>query len=460
MRWTAKHRSGLVRFVVVAVLASTLGVLAGTAPVAAENPPPFITKWGTLGTGDTQFASPYGVAVDAYGNVYTTDSVNNRVQEFTPAGAFITAWGTTGSGGGQFNTPGGIAIDGDGNVYVADENDRVQRFSSTGAFLGSWGTFGTGAGQFNDPSGVAVDGDGNVYVADKANHRIQKFTSTGTFLTMWGTSGTGEGQFRYPFGVAVDSQGSVYTSEPVNDRVQKFTSTGTFVTAWGTSGTGDGQFTVPHGLAIGADDIVYVVDNQNERIQAFTSTGAFVTKWGSQGSGDGEFSSPTAVAVDDGGNVYVTESGNHRVQRFGPPPTPDGRIRKGATGTFKGDGVYNTTGVGQTKSGSAVRGSTVTYWVSAQNDASFPDAQRLKGTASTTGFRVTYTALGEDITSAVVDGTFTTVELGPGDSLLIKVVVKVKGTAPAGSSLTGSVIVKSDEIPTWRDTVKFVTRRA
>ena len=85
---------------------------------------------------------------------------------------------------------------------------------------------------------------------------------------------------------------------------------------------------------------------------------------------------------------------------------------------------------------------------------------RAKGTASTTRFRVTYTALGEDITSAVVDGTFTTVDLGPGDSLLIKVVVKVKGTAPAGSSLTGSVIVKSDEIPIWGDTVKFVTRRA
>ncbi len=453
-----RRRTGAVGLAVVALAAATL-VLATPGPAAAENPPPFITAWGSLGTGDSQFASPYGVAVDGDGNVYTTDSVNNRVQKFTPTGAFVTAWGTTGGGAGQFNSPVGIAADGDGNVYVADENDRVQKFTAAGVFLTQWGSLGAGTGQFNDPAGIAVDGDGNVYVADKANHRIQTFTSSGTFITTWGTNGSGEGQFRFPFGVAVDSTGSVYVSEPVNDRVQKFTSSGTFITSWGSSGTGDGQFTVPHGLAVGPDDTVYVVDNQNQRVQKFTSTGTFVTKWGSQGSGDGQFSSPTAVAVDDGGNVYVTEAGNHRVQRFGPPPTPDGRIRKGAHGAFKGDGVYNTTGAGQTKSGSAARGSTVTYWVSAQNDASFADALRLKGTASTSRFRVTYTALGADITTEVVDGTYTTVELGPGDSVLIKVVVKVKSAAPAGSSLTGSLVVKSDEIPTRRDTVKFVTSR-
>ena len=42
----------------------------------------FITKWGSTGTADRQFHSPSGVAVDSSGNVYVSDSTNNRVQVF------------------------------------------------------------------------------------------------------------------------------------------------------------------------------------------------------------------------------------------------------------------------------------------------------------------------------------------------------------------------------------------
>ena len=44
----------------------------------------FITKWGSTGTADGQFHSPSGVAVDSSGNVYVSDSTNNRVQVFGP----------------------------------------------------------------------------------------------------------------------------------------------------------------------------------------------------------------------------------------------------------------------------------------------------------------------------------------------------------------------------------------
>ena len=58
----------------------------------------------------------------------------------------ISTWGSVGTGDGQFRTPIGVAVDRSANVYVADYgNHRVQMFSSDGEFLMTWGSFGGGA---------------------------------------------------------------------------------------------------------------------------------------------------------------------------------------------------------------------------------------------------------------------------------------------------------------------------
>ncbi len=54
----------------------------------------FVAKWGASGKGNGQFDHPYGVAVDASGNVYVADWGNYRIQKFSSTGAYITAWGT------------------------------------------------------------------------------------------------------------------------------------------------------------------------------------------------------------------------------------------------------------------------------------------------------------------------------------------------------------------------------
>ena len=64
------------------------------------------------------FNWPSGVAVDSSGNVYVATS--DRIQKFDSSGNFITKWGSLGSGDGQFYHPSGVAIDSSGNVYVAD----------------------------------------------------------------------------------------------------------------------------------------------------------------------------------------------------------------------------------------------------------------------------------------------------------------------------------------------------
>ena len=79
----------------------------------------YLLEWGGFGTANGQFRAPHGLAVAPSGEVYVSDTVNDRVQKFTNNGVYLLKWGSTGSGDGQFTTPDGAAVDADGNVYIA-----------------------------------------------------------------------------------------------------------------------------------------------------------------------------------------------------------------------------------------------------------------------------------------------------------------------------------------------------
>jgi DNA-binding beta-propeller fold protein YncE len=187
---------------------------------------------GRFGQGSVN--QPRGIATDSSGNLYVVETGANRVRKFAPSPTFhqsfvlpavLAQWGSQGSGDGQFNTPWGIAVDASGNVYVADHsNHRVQKFSSSGVFVAKWGGFGTADGQFNGPTNVAVDSAGRVYVSDSGNNRVQVFSGSGSFVAKFGTSGSSDGQFSSPRGIVIDSAGNIYVADNGNNRVQKFSS--------------------------------------------------------------------------------------------------------------------------------------------------------------------------------------------------------------------------------------------
>lgn len=277
----------------------------------------FLTMWGGSGSGNGQFKSPNGIAVDHDGNVFVVDTGHDRIQKFTDTGTFVGKWGSGGTGDGQFLAPRDVAVDPTGNVYVVEQsNNRVQKFSNAGTFIAKWGSLGTAQSQFQEPLGIAVDESANVYVADQLNNRIQKFTSSGDFLASWGSAGTGDGQFTSPAFVAVRS-GIVYV--PGSADVQTFMDTGTFLSRWGSAGKGDGRLNDPDGIAVDPNGNAFVADDGNSRIQEFTSGGAFLAKWGSAGTGAGQFNRPQHVAVDTHGNVFVADESNDRIQKFACP---------------------------------------------------------------------------------------------------------------------------------------------
>jgi len=275
-----------------------------------------VTKWGSQGSGNGEFGTPEGIAVDSSGNVYVADTYNNRIQKFDPDGGFIIGWGRRELE--YFNRPYDVAVDSSGNAYAVNTNNhRIEKFSSERTYyITAWGSQGSRDGQFNYPKGIAVDSSGNVYVADTDNHRIQKFDPDGRFITKWGSRGSGDGEFNSPKGIAVDSSGNVYVVDAYNNRIQKFDPDGRFITKWGSTGSRDGQFYYPKGIAVDSSGNVYVADSNNHRIQKFDPDGRFITKWGSRGSGDGQFYYPEDVAVDSSGNVYVADTYNNRIQKF------------------------------------------------------------------------------------------------------------------------------------------------
>ncbi len=151
----------------------------------------FIMQWGSFGNHDGQFYFPRGIAVDpSDGAVYVVDMGNHRIQKFDTSTnvlpQLLTKWGGSSEAGhasspqakeaGQLRSPWGVAVDGHGDVYVTDTgNQRVQKFDREGNFITQWGGFGNADGLFNFPFGIAVDARGAVFVVDGANTRVQQF---------------------------------------------------------------------------------------------------------------------------------------------------------------------------------------------------------------------------------------------------------------------------------------------
>ena len=199
---------------------------------------------GGLAT-DAAFGSgPYGVAVDATGNVYIATGFDHRIRRVDAASGIITTIAgngesySSGDGGpaanATVNMPVRIVVAPNGDLYFSENyGNRVRRIdAATGTISTAAGT-GLNSGPLGDggpgplaslasPQSLAFDSNGDLLIADRGHARLRRLNlTTGIITTVAGNGINGwEGdggpatsaQLGYPLTVAVDAANNIFVT--------------------------------------------------------------------------------------------------------------------------------------------------------------------------------------------------------------------------------------------------------
>ncbi len=251
--------------------------------------------------------------------------------------------------------PGGVALDGAGNIYLSDTlNDRVRRVDAVTGLIttvagnGTIGFAGDGGlgtqALIASPAGLAVDGAGFLYVADTGNHAIRRIDlATDIITTVAGQLGqqgyTGDGKaatsskLTSPEGVSFDLAGDMIVADTGNNVIRRVdAATGIISTIAGTGVAGyngDGglataaYLNTPWGSTVGADGSIYISDRDNHRIRRIDPSGMISTVAGTGAqldNGDGGpataagLNEPSATAIDPAGDLFIADTGNNKIR--------------------------------------------------------------------------------------------------------------------------------------------------
>ena len=323
-----------------------------------------------------QLTGPAGLALDANGNLFIADSMNNRIRRVDVNTHIITTvagsedpfiGGYSGDGGlatlARLNQPLEVAVDTNGNLFISDSGNNVIRrvdaqtqFISTYAGNGLPGTPGTANGdggpaknaQLNAPVGLAIDGSGNLYIADGNDSVIRLVNAQTLVITTYAGSPAQRGTFggdggpaasaglNGPFGIFLDGNGNLYIADQSNDRIRFVAAAGTHtistVAGNGTlclnpaSACGDGAAATaaslnhPASAFLDNTNKLLIADLGDQRIRVVS--GGIISNFaaGASGGDGGPATSanlglPNSLVVDGSGNLFILEQYGERVRR-------------------------------------------------------------------------------------------------------------------------------------------------
>ncbi|MGB7727212.1 MAG: hypothetical protein WBL50_04220 [Candidatus Acidiferrum sp.] len=232
-------------------------------------------------------STPYQVVLDANQNLFIADSGNARIREVLASSGVIqtVAGGGTGCnaqtdtfGDGCTPTqaslfgPAGVFVDAHGNLFISDSSDeRIREVSVSTGLIQT--IAGTGAGGYNGdgilattaevyyPAGLFVDSSGDVFFADVDNERIREIVASTNFIQT--LAGGGEGctgetdtfgdgcpaneAFMVPYGVTVDASSNIYIADEGFSLVREVVSSTGVIQPF--AGNGKPSFSGDGGLA-------------------------------------------------------------------------------------------------------------------------------------------------------------------------------------------------------------------
>ncbi|MCU1323157.1 MAG: repeat containing protein [Acidobacteriaceae bacterium] len=335
---------------------------------------------------DAPIFLPMGVAVDAAGNLFLSDSNNNRVRRVDGASGLISTVAGTGDPGfagdgslatsAKVSAPSALALDGAGNLYFADTGNNVIRridgitgiittVAGTGTQQGYTGDNGPAiAAKLNQPYGLTFDANQNLYIADTGNNVLRKVVlASGTITTVAGTgvpAYLGDGgpavaaQLNTPWGLSFTPDGSIYIADLNNNVIRRISSSNIITTVVGTGTRGfsgdkgaasTALLNSPAAVTVDVAGNIYVADSGNNRVRKVNiSSGIITTIAGTVGdsnAGDGGVSTgaslygPYALLLDGPGNLYISDMFHNRVKRISSNAVslfyPDMRVNRIST---------------------------------------------------------------------------------------------------------------------------------
>lgn len=256
--------------------------------------------------------SPTALAFDRYGNLFIADTGNNRIRMLSVKGYLHTVAGNgrkgyEGEGTRAKNTalnhPAGLALSNAGELYISDTgNNRIRKIDRiTGLLVTVAGTGDAGDdgdlglavnARLNKPTAIVFDKHDNLYIADTKNHKIRFVERRGGHILTLGGSGeegykgdnsgqSADAWFNDPTGLGLDRYGRIYVSDTDNQRVRRITidlmnRRGTVETVVGTGRRGyngddinswDADLAYPGAMVITPLDMLYFLDVGNNVVR-------------------------------------------------------------------------------------------------------------------------------------------------------------------------------------------------
>ncbi|HEY9723932.1 MAG TPA: NHL repeat-containing protein [Oscillatoriaceae cyanobacterium] len=258
----------------------------GVSPSPSSSPPPMPSS--PTPSPSPVVTHPFDIAVDAVGNLWVSDRLENLISEYSSSGALL---GNYPSGG---KLPSQLTFDPSGNLWSSNQGDgTVTEYLPSGVIAK---TIPVG----KEPREIAFDSAGNFWVGLYDSNELEEFSASGSLLKTVSLS--------LPEGVVVDTSGDVWVSEAAGttgQAIAQISPTGSILKqiplgAWVTDITFD------------SSGNLWAALQTKGGVDKISPTGAILGTYTTGGS------TPQFLTIDPSGNVWATNTGSNNVSEMSP----------------------------------------------------------------------------------------------------------------------------------------------